>query len=122
MSTNLPTPENQDSGKLTTLYFNEYGREPVELAANEVSAAISFFESKGFDRDAAITVASVILDQAKSDGVPVYGLLDTLKEFNGTQLSALVSEVLNNNRPSTSTLGYRTSEIKRSIQVRNIAG
>jgi hypothetical protein len=122
MPTNLPTPSNQDSGKATTLYFNSYGIEPVELPANEVSATIAFFESKGFDKDAAISVSSVILDQARSDGIPVYGILERLKEFNGVQLSALVAEILNNNRPSTSTLGYRSSEVKRSIQVRNIAG
>jgi hypothetical protein len=121
MSTNLPTPENQDAGRATTLYFNNYGIIPVEFSANEVTAAVSFFESKGFDRDASTSVATVILNQAKTDGLPVYSILDTLKDFNGIQISALVATILNNNRPSTSSLGYKNPSSIQNKQTRNIA-
>ena len=33
--------------------------------------------------------------------------LDELKKLEGLEISGLVSEILNNNRPPTSTLGYR---------------
>lgn len=120
MQTNLPVPNKQDSAIATKLYFNNYGTQPVELLANEVSATVGFFESKGFDSDAALTTASVILDQAKADGVAVFEILDTLKTFDATSLSGLVSEILNNNRPSSSSLGYKTPNVSASADLRNI--
>jgi hypothetical protein len=120
MQTNLPVPNKQDSAIATKLYFNNYGTQPVELLANEVSATVGFFESKGFDSDAALTTASVILDQAKADGVAVFEILDTLKTFDATSLSGLVSEILNNNRPSSSSLGYKTPNVSASAELRNI--
>ena len=121
MQTNLPSQTKPDSAEATKLYFNQYGTGPVELLASEVEAAISFFESKGFDKDASLTTASVILDQAKADGIPVFQILDTLKTFDSIGLSGLVAEILNNNRPSTSSLGYRDPSLVSSLEVRNIA-
>jgi len=121
MQTNLPSPNKDDSALGTRLYFNKYGTRPIELLANDVSATVGFFESKGFDADAALTTASVILDQAKADGVPVYQLLDTLKTFDQVSLSGLVAEILNNNRPSSSSLGYRDPTSTASTEIRNIA-
>jgi len=120
MQTNLPSPQSQDSALGTRLYFNTYGSLPLEFSANDVTAAIAFFESKGFDSDAALTSATVILDQAKADGIPVFKILDTLKAFDQIGLSGLVSEILNNNRPTTSSLGYRDPRISISEQARNI--
>jgi len=120
MQTNLPSPENQDSAAGTRLYFNNYGTSAIEFNANDVSAAIAFFESKGFDSDAALSSASVLLDQAKADGITVYSILDTLNTFDQVGLSNLVAEILNNNRPTTSSLGYRDPTISTSEQSRNI--
>lgn len=121
MQTNLPRPPIEDSASGTKLYFNTYNSRPVEFAANEVASAVSFFESKGFDKDAALTVSSVILDQAKAEGIPVNRILDTIKSFDRLSLSGLVAEILNNNRPSTSSLGYKNPDINISSQARNIA-
>lgn len=121
MSTNLPPIVNQDSAAGTKLFFDSYGKIPLEFAANEVEAAIGFFQSKGFDRDAAIVTASALLKQAKLDATPVFKIIDTLKQFTGIQLSALVGEILNNNRPSSSTLGFRVVSVNKENQTRNIA-
>ena len=121
MKTNLPQSNSQDSVNATKLYFNNYGKTPVTFAANDFAAALNFFESKGFARDAAITTASVFLDQAKVDNVSVTKLLDTLRGFNSLELSGLVAEILNNNRPATSSLGYRDPNVIVSTQIRNIA-
>ena len=121
MQTNLPSPNKQDSAEATRLYFNRYGTGPVEFLANEVSATVAFFESKGFDRDAALSSASVILDQAKADGVSVFEILDTLTTFDQIGLSGLVSEILNNNRPASSSLGYKDPNVSVSTESRNIA-
>jgi hypothetical protein len=119
-TTNLPARNIEDSAAGTRLFFDSYGQDPLEFNANDVSATIGFFESKGFDSDAALVVSTVLLKQAKIDDTPIFQLLDTLKGFTSLQLSQLVGEVLNNNRTSTSTLGFRTENVSVS-QTRNIS-
>lgn len=121
MSTNLPSPNVQDSAQSTKLFFDQYGKEPLQFSANDVEAAIGFFQSRGFDRDAAEITSMVILKQANLDGLPVFKLLDTLGNLDNLEISALVGEILNNNRPSSSTLGFRNVGVTKDPQVRNIA-
>lgn len=121
MSTSLPSTTVVDSAAGTKLFFDQYGTAPLEFAANEVSAAIAFFESRGFDSDAATTTAGALLKQAKIDGSPIFKIIDTLKVLDGVQISALVAEILNNNRSSTSTLGYRVVDVTKENQTRNIS-
>jgi hypothetical protein len=121
MQTNLPPPVVEDSAAETKLFFDTYGQFPLQFPAADVEAAIGFFQAKGFDRDAAEVTAMVILKQAKIEGMPVFQLLDTLKGMEGMQLSSLVGEILNNNRPSSSVLGFRVASASKQSQVRNIA-
>lgn len=116
----LPGQIKQDSAAGTKLYFGQYGERPLEFGANEVAAAIAFFQSRGFDNDAATLTAQILLQQAKFDGAPVFKLLDTLKTFNGVQISAIVAEILNNNRNSSSSLGFRAVLLEKQNQTRNI--
>jgi hypothetical protein len=117
---NLPTPPKEDSGAATKLFFDTYGKDPLQFNASEVDAAIGFFTSRGFDSDAASATAAVLLKQAKIDSIPVFKLLDTLKTLTGIQLSALVGEILNNNRSPISTLGFRVVGVEKQNQTRNI--
>lgn len=119
--TNLPLKVNEDSAAGTKLFFDTYGEAPLEFNATEVDACVNFFRKKGFDDDAALVVSSVILRQAKIDGTPIFKLLDTMSGFNAIDLSALVSQVLNNNRVPTSTLGYKTGTSNPTGLERNIA-
>lgn len=119
-STNLPEYIKQDSAAGTKLFFDSYGQEPLEFHANEVDGAIGFFTKRGFDQDTAVVIATVILKQAKLDGIPVFKFLDGLNNFNTSELNILVGEILNNNRPATSTLGFRTERVIPN-QIRNIA-
>ena len=116
----LPTTAIPDSATGTKLFFDNYGNQPLEFSANEVAASIAFFEARGFARDAAEITAQVLLKQAKLDAIPVFKILDTLKILDGVQISALVAEILNNNRSSTSTLGYRVPTVDKQNQTRNI--
>jgi hypothetical protein len=116
----LPSPSKQDSAAGTKLFFDRYGQAPLEFSANEVASAIAFFQSRGFEDDAAILTAQVLLKQAKVDGIPVFKIIDTLTTFNGVQISAIVAEILNNNRGSSSTLGYRIQTVEKQNQTRNI--
>lgn len=120
-NTNLPPVVADDSAAGTKLFFDTYGKLPLEFSANEVDASIAFFEGKGFDRSASVVIASAILKQAKLDELPVFKILDTLKGFDSVELSTLVAEILNNNRLSTSTLGFRLTSISKESQMRNIA-
>ncbi len=120
MSTNLPIQTIEDSAAGTKLYFSTYGEQPLEFPANDVAAAIGFFQSAGFDQDAALVTAMTVLRQAKIDGTPIYQLLDSLKQFQTIELSQLVGEILNNNRVPTSTLGFRVKDVIPN-QSRNVA-
>jgi hypothetical protein len=122
MRTNLPPIESgTDSAAKTKLFFDEYGQAPLEFATNDVEAAIGFFMTNGFDRDAAEITASVVLRQAKFENMPVFELIDQLKVMDGVKLSALVGEILNNNRPSSSALGYKAANSDDQFKTRNIA-
>ena len=109
MSTNLPSAIPLDSATKTLLSFNNYGSKPLEYVSTEIDACVGFFKNKGFDDDAALMVSSTLLKQAKNAHTPIYLILDSLSGYAGIQLSAVVGEILNNDRPSTSTLGFRTS-------------
>jgi hypothetical protein len=119
MPTNLPPAIVADSASATKLFFDTYGMPNVQFAAGDIDATIAFFTSKGFDSDASSVTAATLLKQARVDGIPIFQLLDTLKNFNGLQLSALVGEILNNNRVPTSTLGYRVS-VSPLTKIRNV--
>jgi hypothetical protein len=119
-TTNLPAQIKQDSAAGTKLFFDSYGQAPLEFNADDVNATIAFFRSKGFELDAAQTVSTVLLKQAKLDGTPIFQILDSLTGFDNLGLSQVVGEVLNNNRTPSSTLGFRTADVKPT-QIRNIA-
>lgn len=105
--TNLPAKQINDSAAKTKLFFDTYGKAPLEFNATEVDATIGFFEKRGFAKDSAATISMSVLKQAKLENINVFKILDDLKKLDGLQISGLVSEILNNNRPATSTLGYR---------------
>lgn len=119
MATNLPAERIEDSAAGTRLFFEKYGEQELEFPANDVAYTLGFFQSKGFDFDAANLVSVIILRQAKIDSTPISEILDTLKGFNSIQISRIVSEILNNNRTPTSILGYRTENVKNFL-ARNI--
>ena len=122
MRTNLPPIETgTDSAAKTKLFFDEYGQSPLEFSANDVESAIGFFMSNGFDRDAAEITAAVVLRQAKLENIAVFQLIDQLKTLDGVKLSAMVAEILNNNRPSSSALGYKAANSDDQFKIRNIA-
>jgi hypothetical protein len=118
--TNLPYSVPNDSAAGTKLYFDQYGDAPLEFSGADVDAVIGFFTGKGFGEQAAQTTGMVLLKQAKIDSMPVFKLLDTLKNFERIQLSALVGEILNNNRSNSSTLGFKVVSVDKYNQTRNI--
>jgi hypothetical protein len=118
-STNLPAKQINDSAARSKLFFDSYGKIPLQFNATDVDATVAFFKAREFGDEACVTLASAILKQAKLENLNVFEILDKLKVLNQTDLSALVSEILNNNRTPTSTLGYRQSvgEISKTRNV-----
>lgn len=120
MASNLPPKSISDSASATRLFFDTYGQQVASYPATEVSATIAFFEKKGFDEQSSIVVASILLKQAKYEGVNIFKILDGFNNFNQEKISALVSQVLNLNRVPTSTLGYSSTQNRQVLAKRNI--
>ena len=93
MTNNIPV-SNNDSAEPVKTFFDKYFTEPVSLPAGEIDAVIGFFEKRKFDKTAAVSVATILLQQAKLDSVNVFELLDTLKGLTELQLSNVVTEIL----------------------------
>ena len=119
--TNLPvTPAKKGSDSDVKNFFNQYFTEKLSFPSNDVDAVIGFFESRDFERTAAISFATALLEQAKIDDVKVFKLLDTLKGLDNVQLSVVVGEVLNFNRSKTSTLGFKRDSNVSKLEQRNV--
>ncbi len=100
--------------------FDQYFTSSQNFPSNEVYAVVGFFENRGFEKVAAVSTATTLLSQARLDNVKVFELLDTLKGLESVQLSAVVAQVINYNRPSTSTIGFRRDTQNNLTEKRNI--
>lgn len=109
-----------DSADKTKLLFNNYNKKQLSYPSAEVDAVVGFFEKRGFEKTAAFSVASVILEKAKQDGVRVFSLLETLEYLDKVKLSNLILNVLNSNRSSVSKIGYKTEQTDNYLESRNI--
>lgn len=119
MATNLPPRNLNDSAAGTKLFFDSYGKSPLEFSATDVDAAVNFFRKNGFDEDASLVTATTLLKQAKLERISIFEILDQIKNLEQIQISALVGEILNNNRVPSSTLGYKTT-LPQVSKTRNI--
>mgnify|MGYP000235617712 CR=1 FL=1 len=120
-TSSLPNEKFTDSNQFVKEFFDRYYTKSLEFPANEVDAVIAFFRKRGFEEASANSVATVLLQQAKIDGVKVFTLLDTLTGLEDVKLSSLVTEILNYSRTKTSTLGYRVQSTTNFVESRNIA-
>jgi hypothetical protein len=107
MSSIAETSSTDDSATPTRQFFDRYFTESISFPSNQVDAVIGFFQSRGFEKQSAAGVATVLLQQAKIDGIDVFELLQGLKSFDKIKLTALVTAILNANRSAVSKLGYR---------------
>ena len=119
-NSSLPVPSQSNDQRVTS-FFDKYFTQTLEFASNDVDAVVGFFTKRGFDEAAAISTGSILLQQAKIDGIKIFTLLDTLKGFDEVKLSAVVAEVLNYNRLSTSVLGLKNTTATNTLEKRNIA-
>jgi hypothetical protein len=120
MSTNLPTPEQIESGAGVRAFFDKFFVHQVSFPSNQIDAVLGFFLKRGFDTSSARSTGIVLLNQARIDNVNVFELLDTLKTLSDVQLSQVVAQVLNSYREKTSTLGYRIAPLVDTFESRNV--
>ena len=92
----------------------------MTFATNDVDAMVGYFESRGFSKQSSISTATVLLTQAKIDGINAFTLIDTLKGIDDVKLSAIVTEILNANRSKISSLGYKDTTASNQTEKRNI--
>tara|TARA_Y200000002_G_scaffold363_1_gene380 strand:+ start:58516 stop:58887 length:372 start_codon:yes stop_codon:yes gene_type:complete len=119
---NLPPKQDSSSSDKVNRFFSTFYGYQLEFPSNDVDAVIGFLEKKGFDKISAQSTGSVLLRQAKIDGIKVFELLDTLKNLDKAQLSYTVAQVLNFNRQKTSTLGFKVENNQNPVEARNIMG
>ena len=120
-SNNIPsTVSNTDSAQPVKTFFDKYFVEPISIPAGEIDAVIGFFEKRNFEKTAAVSVSTILLQQAKLDNVKIFQLLDTLKGLNDLQLSNIVAQILNVNRSKISTLGFKVVNNQNQFEKRNI--
>jgi restriction endonuclease Mrr len=118
--TNLPQKDKDSLQKTIDALTTTQYVEPFQFNANDYDATVAFFVKRGFDRQPAEETAYVILQQAKIDSVPVTQILDVLTDASPTQLSELITVVLNANRYKTSRLGVRNTRTSKDTVSRNI--
>lgn len=116
---NLPNLELNDFNSNSTLFNRQFGNS-INYNPSEVDAVIGYFLKRGFERTAAINTAGVLLEQAAIDKIPAFELIDTLKGLSDVQLSNVVAQILNINRPKSSKIGYRISPTTELFDQRNI--
>lgn len=119
-SSNLPNALLSDSAEEVKEFFDQYQVQRISYPSNQVDAVIGFFENRGFEKNSAISVSTILLQQAKLDQINVFELLDTLQGLNKTQLSNIVATILNFNRQKISTLGFRVKNTAETAERRNI--
>jgi hypothetical protein len=117
---NLPPSLTSDSSEEVRSFFNRYFQHQITFPSNQIDAVIGYFLKRGFQEQAAKSTAIVLLNQARVDNVSVFKLLDTLKGLTDTQLSQVVTEILNIYRERSSMLGFKIIKNDETTESRNI--
>lgn len=97
-----------------------FGVNDVSFASNEFDAVTGFFKKRGFEENSAISIATVLLKQSKIENINVFQLIDTLKGVDDLQLSGVITEILNQQRPKTSFLGIKEDATVNRLEERNV--
>jgi len=113
-------PKTNTVEKDTKKFFENSNKPVLTFPTNDVDAMIGYFQSRGFSKQSSISTATVLLTQAKIDGVNAFELIYTLKGIDDVKLSGIVTEILNANRSKISSLGYKDTTPTNQTEKRNI--
>lgn len=117
---NIPKENNPSSSDETVQIFDQYYTKPITIDSTTLESMSAFFESRGFEKYAAQNVSLIIIKQAKRDNYNPNQILDTLNGLTDIEISALVAEILNNNRFKSSVLGIKQNFLLSEEVLRNI--
>lgn len=117
---NLPPSLTSDSSEEVRSFFDRYFQHQVTFPSNQIDAVIGYFLKRGFQEQSAKSTAIVLLNQARVDNISVFKLLDTLKGLTDSQLSQVVTEILNIYRERSSMLGFKITKTDETTESRNI--
>jgi len=117
---NIPKKVTANSANSTRTALANFYENDLPMNDADYTAMLGFFESRGFSPESSATITYIMFLQAKIDGYNPFDVLSTVKNLNGTELTALVTEILNFNRFKTSFLGlsatYSTQpEVQKEI-------
>lgn len=117
---NIPQTTSTDSASGSKSGLSNYYNSDLPIKSTDLDAILGFFESRGFSKESAESIAYILFYQANIDGYNPMEVLDNMKSLEGLQLSALINEILNFNRFKSSFLGktatYSTQpEVSREI-------
>jgi len=117
---NLPPRQIVDSAEEVKNFFDKFFLHQITFPTNQIDAVLGFFLKRGFDEQAARSTSIVLLNQSKIENINPLKLLDSLKGLTDTQLSNVVTEVLNVYRDRRSSLGYKLTVVDETTESRNI--
>jgi len=117
--TNIPYG-NIKSSDATVQAFNNYFANPIELHSGTLNAITGFFTARGFEQNAAQTIAVIIMIQSKKDRLNPMSVLDTLGGYDAVEISAFATTLLNYNRYKTSFLGFSLAFSPKDVAARNV--
>ena len=117
---NLPARVANDSGVEVRDFFDKFFTNQISFPSNQIDAVVGFFLKHGFDANSARSTSIVLLNQARTDNINVFELIDTLKKLSEIQLSQVVAQVLNSYRENISLLGYKIPALADNYESRNI--
>jgi len=117
---NLPPRQIVDSAEEVKNFFDKFFLHQITFPTNQIDAVLGFFLKRGFDEQAARSTSIVLLNQSKIENINPLKLIDSLKGLTDTQLSNVVTEVLNVYRDRRSSLGYKLTVVDDTTESRNI--
>jgi len=108
-----------DSAKNTLDFFENYNKQQINLKSSDIDQFQSLLIKKGMQELAARETTTLILKQCNIDEVDPQTIYTQLKETPNMELTDLLGEILNINRPVSSTLGtklnFGDNNAKRNI-------
>lgn len=109
----------KDSAKNTLDFFENYNKQQINLKSSDIDQFQSLLVKKGMQELAARETTTLILKQCNIDEVDPQTIYTQLKETPNMELTDLLGEILNINRPVSSTLGtklnFGDNNAKRNI-------
>lgn len=108
-----------DSAKNTLDFFENYNKQQINLKSSDIDQFQSLLVKKGMQELAARETTTLILKQCNIDEVDPQTIYTQLKETPNMELTDILGEILNINRPVSSTLGtklnFGDNNAKRNI-------